>query len=179
MVTGNVSRGSPDSLGREPGDPLQSTPFLRTGLPLTARWLKSGHAGDTGRGPKERVCDTPRYPPHAAAQCGRGVGHPNTSYTCSPVPGAGGPCKNMLDARCCSPVGGGRGRGPAQPPQRIHLRVSASCRHPPWPILLIRHKPLLTYVLYLTTLHSCVVGVRQTHTHTHTHTQTHTHTHTS
>ena len=35
---------------------------------------------------------TPRYPPHAAAQCGRGVGHPDTSYTCSPVPGAGGPC---------------------------------------------------------------------------------------
>ena len=39
------------------GDPIQSTPFLRIGLPLTARWLKSGHAEDTGTGPKERVCD--------------------------------------------------------------------------------------------------------------------------
>ena len=38
------------------GDPIQSTPFLRIGLPLTARWLKSGHAEDTGRGPKDRVC---------------------------------------------------------------------------------------------------------------------------
>ena len=37
------------------GDQIQSTPFLRIGLPLTARWLKSGHAEDTGRGPKDRV----------------------------------------------------------------------------------------------------------------------------
>ena len=92
------------------GGRIQSTPFLRIGLPLTARWLKSGHAEDTGRGPKDRVYglaaglagprggnDCRKYkksltgprilgplstPLTRPLHCGRGVGHQARANTC-------------------------------------------------------------------------------------------------